>query len=151
MKTDEPIQTADERVLKTIRRQQRWLRALTGVALGFWALAVACGIAILVFYTMFVQPKEQTLMRDLELRQRAATHGENAPPPITAEQVQGIQVTMSWVIMKGVLIVTGCLLLLSIGTVLTLVLVIANRRVTLRQINHSLVQISGQLRELQSK
>lgn len=151
MKTDEMTQVADERVLKSIRHQQGWLRALTGVALGFWVLAVACGIAILVFYTLYVQPKEQHLMRDMELRRQAATQGTPAPPPITAEQVQGLQVTMSWVIMKGVLIVTGCLLLLSIGTVLTLVLVIANRRVTLRQINHSLAQISGQLRELQAK
>jgi hypothetical protein len=63
----------------------------------------------------------------------------------------GIQTTMSYVIMKGVLIVTGCLLLLSVGTVLTLVLVIANRRVTLKQINCNLAQISEQLRQLQAR
>ena len=142
---------ADALVLKTLRRQQRWLKTLAGIALGFWVLTVAGGVAILVCYTVFVQPKEKQLMRDMELRQQAAINGTPPPTPITAEQVQGIQVTMSWVIMKGVLIVTGCLLLLSIGTVLTLALVIANRRVTLRQINHSLAQISDQLRQLHAR
>jgi hypothetical protein len=142
--------SADARVLNTIRSQQRWLKALTGIAFSFWLLTVVGGIAILVCYSIFIQPKERKLMQDMEMRHQALANGTNAPP-ITADQVMGIQTTMSWVIMKGVLIVTGCLLLLSLGTVLTLVLVVANRRVTLKQINYSLAQISEQLRQLQAK
>jgi hypothetical protein len=141
---------ADGRVLKTIRSQQRWLKALTAIAFSFWLLTVVGGITILVCYSIFIQPKERQLMRDMEMRQQAIASGTNAPP-ITAEQVMGIQTTMSYVIMKGVLIVTGCLLLLSVGTVLTLVLVIANRRVTLKQINCNLAQISEQLKQLQAR
>jgi hypothetical protein len=37
-----------------------------------------------------------------------------------------------------------------VGTLLTLLLVIFNRRVTLRQINASLSQISNQIKELQA-
>jgi signal transduction histidine kinase len=39
--------------------------------------------------------------------------------------------------------------LVAVGTLLTLLLVIFNRRVTLRQINASLAQISNQIKELQ--
>jgi hypothetical protein len=41
--------------------------------------------------------------------------------------------------------------LLGVGTLLTLLLVIFNRRVALRQINGSLAQISTQIKELQNR
>jgi Sigma-70 region 2 len=41
--------------------------------------------------------------------------------------------------------------LLSIGTLVILLLVIFNRRITLRQINISLAQISAQIKELQNR
>jgi hypothetical protein len=41
-------------------------------------------------------------------------------------------------------------IILSAGTLTTLLLVIFNRRVTLKQINYSLAQISEQLKQLQT-
>jgi hypothetical protein len=45
----------------------------------------------------------------------------------------------------------ACVAVLSAGMFATIVLVIWNRRVTLRQISASLTQISGQLKELEMR
>ena len=76
--------------------------------------------------------------------------------PQTPESVAGLQhavgvhLAMSMAVTRGVLVVAGAVLILACGTLVTLVLVIFGRRMTLRQVNHGLAQISQQLQQLQS-
>jgi hypothetical protein len=50
---------------------------------------------------------------------------------------------------KGIFLTAVSIALLGVGTFLTLLLVIFNRHVTLRQINANLAQISAQIKTLQ--
>ena len=52
---------------------------------------------------------------------------------------------------KAAFVTSRAVALLGAGTLLTLVLVIFNRRATLRQINISLAQISAQIKELKDR
>jgi hypothetical protein len=51
----------------------------------------------------------------------------------------------------GVTVVAIAMGLLGLGTLILLTMVVLNRRVALNQINDSLVQISNQLRKLQTE
>ena len=160
---DDPSATAsltltDQQVMDTLQRQQRRLRWLTVTAVVLWSLAVLTSVGVLVFYAVFYAPKERQVLDDYgaygHLRERSAqgTESEAAAsrPPTPGEKALGLQFTMSWVMMKVVLFVAVSVIILSCGTLATLLLVIFNRRVTLRQINHSLAQISQQLKVFQS-
>lgn len=161
MKPNKPIQSlnpSDDRVLKALRANQRWLKTLTAAAVLFWTLAVIASVGILVFYTVFYAPKEKQIFRDYESYGHirftpAAPAGDPPSDPRTAnlEKALGIHFTLSWVMAKGILATSISVIVLSCGTLTTLLLVILNRRVTLRQINHSLAQISSQLQALQSR
>ena len=52
---------------------------------------------------------------------------------------------------KALDVMSLAITILGLGAMLTLLLVIFNRRVTLRQVNASLAQISGQIKELQDR
>ena len=156
MKPNEPIPTlnlSDDRVMKALRANQRWLKALIAAAVVFWSLAVIASVGILGFYAVFYAPKEKQIFRDYEsyghIRFTPATPvGDPPGDPQTAnlEKALGIHFTMAWVMAKGILATSISVIVLSCGTLTTLLLVILNRRVTLKQINHSLAQISEQLR-----
>src|SRR5439155_20369084 len=59
------------------------------------------------------------------------------------------QVLVTLLLGKAMYVTSRSVALLGLGTLLTLLLVIFNRQVTLRQINASLAQISAQIKELQ--
>lgn len=147
----------DDRVMKALRANQRWLRALTVAAVVFWSLAVIASVGVLVCYKVFYAPKEKQIFHDYEqhghIRDTAnATAGDPPRDPQTAslEKALGIHFTMTWVLTKGILATSISVIVLSCGTLTTLLVVILNRRVTLKQINHSLAQISEQLKQLQA-
>jgi hypothetical protein len=151
------LNPTDERMMQTLRRQGVGLKWLTGAAIAFWTLAVLGTVGVLVCYSIFYAPKEKQMFRDYNTYGHL-THYTNSPDsaagslaagPATPEQALGVHFTMNYVATKAILVVTVSVLILSAGTLSTLVLVIMNRRVTLKQINHSLVQISEQLKQLQ--
>ncbi|HMJ88623.1 MAG TPA: hypothetical protein VK530_02345 [Candidatus Acidoferrum sp.] len=151
--------TSDERVLRGVRTQQRWLKALTALAVAFWVVAVIGGVGLLVCYSIFYEPKEKQIRADYE-RYGHLTHYTYTNSPTgrsvvtsaaTPEQALGLHFTMNYVVTKGLLAVVITVIVLSCGTLTTLLVVVLNRKVTLKQINHSLAQISEQLRELQGR
>jgi len=151
-----PFDPADDRVLKTIRSQNRWLRALTALTVIFWLLAVLGGVGVLVFYTVFYAPKEKQIIRDYETYghlqdrpQRTTPDQESNHPAMAPERALAIHFTMNYVVTKALLVIAVAIIILSCGTLSTLLLIVLNRRVTLRQINYSLAQISQQLKTLQ--
>ena len=155
MKPSEPtLISADERVLKTLRANQRWLRVLTGLAAGFWILAVIASVAVLVFYSVIYAPKERQMLHDygmaghIVIRTNSPTGSQEARP-MSTDRALALHFQMNWAVTKGLLLTAISVIVLSAGTLATLLLVILNRRVTLKQINYSLTQISEQLRQLQ--
>jgi hypothetical protein len=156
MKSNE-LNPTDEQVMQTLRRQTRGLRWLTAVAIAFWTLAVLGTVGVLVFYSIFYAPKEKQMFRDYNTYGHLTHYTNSADPtagslpagPATPEQALGVHFTMNYVATKAILVVAVSVIILSAGTLTTLLLVVLNRRVTLKQINHSLAQISEQLRQLQ--
>src|SRR5262249_23587306 len=122
----------------------------------FWLLTVLGGVGVLVFYSVFYAPKEKQIIRDYESYghlqdrpQRTTADQEGNHPAMTPERALAIHFTMNYVVTKALLVIAVTVIILSCGTLSTLLLVVLNRRVTLRQINYSLAQISEQLKMLQ--
>ena len=143
-------------VFEDLARRQRRLKWLTGIAVALWCLAILTSTAVLFIYPIFYAPKERQMLQDLGSNGYAASSEPNsadpAPPPVTEKSMRrelGNQFVMTYVITKGILVVAASVVILSCGTLATLLLVIFHRRVTLQQINYSLAQISAQLKQLQ--
>ena len=157
MKTNNPNPTLpldDERILRAVRTQQRWLRALMALAVACWALALIGCVGVLVAYTVVYAPKEKQVMRDYQqhgqlTRYTNTPSGSEPSGALDPQQALGVHFTMNYAVTKGILAIVVTIIILSCGTLTTLLLVVVNRRVTLKQINHSLAQISGQLKALQ--
>ena len=148
------VSPSEDRILHAVRRQNHWLRALTALAVFFWALAVIGGIALLAGYAIFYAPKEKQIRRDYEQYGHLRKAGGNDPehrnqPAMSTEQALALHFTMNYVVTRGILAVVVTVIVLSCGTLITLLLVLLNRRLTLKQINYSLAQISDQLKALQ--
>lgn len=139
----------EQKVMTAIHRNERRLRWLTGIALGFWSAAVALSLAVFVFYRVFYEPKEKQMFHELESLQQTSS---GTPPAttrrFTIENALSVHYTMTYVMTKGILLMAGVVITLSAGTLATLLLVLANRRITLRQLNAGLSGISRQLVEL---
>jgi hypothetical protein len=107
---------------------------------------------VLVAYSLFIAPKEQQMFASYgaRLQNHRYTPPSAGEPPTPADHALRDNFVLSYVTTKGTLIVALSVLLLSCGTLATLLLVIFNRRITLRQISYSLAQISDQLTQLQT-
>jgi hypothetical protein len=126
-----PAAAPDPRQLtrNILERDQRRIRLLAAVSVFFWLLTVA-GIGVLLwFYFLHVSP-----------RLGAYVAGRRQP-----QQDADIWLMVSDATAK---ILLACLIALLLAAVSTVVLVLASRRATLRQINANLVEISGQLKLL---
>jgi len=148
----EPAPPSDSQILQRLAIHQRRLRWLTALAVSFWALAVVGAAAVLILHSIYLWPKEQQIMADYgtygRLPIRVAGTPPEAAPPTQTDRALGVSFNMTYVVVRGVLLVAASVLVLAGGTLTTLLLVIFNRRVTLRQISFSLAQISRQLEEL---
>ena len=155
MKSNE-LNPTDERVMQTIRTQARGVKWLTGLAVTFWILAVLGSVGVLVCYSIFYAPKEKQMFHDYGAYGYLA-HRTNSPigsqeiGQLSTEKALGLHFTMNYVTTKGILAIAVSVIILSCGTLATLLLVVLNRRVTLKQINYSLGQISEQLKQLQAR
>jgi hypothetical protein len=142
-----------ERVMGAIHRQQRLLKWLTVTAVIFWIIAVVASLGVLVCYSVFYEPKEKQMLGDYgmsgHLHSRTnAPGGSRESGKMPVDEALAIHFTMNYVVVKGVLAIAVALVVLSGAMLATLLLVHFNRRVTLRQINHGLAQISEQLKQL---
>jgi hypothetical protein len=142
-----------QRILGAVHRQQLHSRWLAGMALILGLVSIAASIGIVSFYFVFYRPKEKQLLRDFpgliynSSTNSIANQGEERVPRPQYDPVRA-HLLMTFVIGVGTALVAGSVGLLGLGTLLVVTLVLLNRRVTLRQINASLAEISLQLREL---
>ena len=153
-----PTSPTGQRVLQTLHEQQRRLRWLTAIGVAFWVLAVITSVGVLVCYTVAYAPKERQVLADygglghLRVgRNQTTTDAAGDQRSANIEKALSIHFAMNYVVTKGLLAVAISVVILSCATLTTLLLVILNRRVTLRQINHTLAQISEQLKVLQDR
>jgi hypothetical protein len=130
-------------------------RAFTVIALGVGLLSIAAGIVIAWANSIQVTPAEHWLLQEYPgVLQHTDTNSltvnpTGAIPPLTKGRLDWMHVQVTGAHGKVIILLAFAIALTGVGTLLTLVLVIFNRRATLRQINASLAQISHQIKELQ--
>ena len=122
------------KILERDRRRVWWLTALT---VTLWAGALAMVFAMLIAFGLLM-PLQAKLRDDVQLARVGLTPADRE---LALHKVQ----IMFQMITVGVTASVG---LLSFACLATVVLVVASRRATLRQINSSLLEISQQLKEL---
>jgi hypothetical protein len=116
---------------KILESDQRRVRLLASLATLFWVLTAAGVVCFCPFYVMVVAPR-------LRAYQAGRAHLEND----WNEWAMAGDWVAYWIL--------ACIIVLLLSAVSTLLLILASRRATLRQINASLVAISEQLRQLQA-
>jgi hypothetical protein len=145
----------NEAISKKLHAYHWTNRLLTTAALGIGLLAIAAAVLLVWANSARVFPQVQLLVQQYGT---AHTSGANAVASTTATNDLLVlsdgtkvdqQVLVTLMLGKAMNVTSLALTLLGLGTLLTLVLVIFNRRVTLRQINANLAQISQQIKEMQ--
>lgn len=145
----------NERTLRSIKNHQRGLKVLTGAALGLWLVAMVGSIFPIWAYFVVYIPKEKQMLRDFEKEYQAAS--TNAVPTASGESEKErvgkrhLPFVMTRAVGMGMVLTAACVAVLSAGMLATIILVIWNRRVTLRQINANLTQISAQLKGMEGR
>lgn len=151
-----PSPDTNEAILKKLRAHRWTGGVLTAAALGIGLLAIAGGILLAMANMNIVMPMERLLI----LKYPGAAEGlgitNNPASPdakmmLTRDQLDARHVEVTFVHGKELFVTAVAVVSVGLGTFLTLVLVIFNRRVTLRQVNASLAQISQQIKELQER
>lgn len=143
-------------------KSYRWKsRVLTAVALTTGLLSIVVGIALASFMSRGLFPNVQLLLESTSAARQTGTNYVAAPGTnsvsinmldgrtITASDPEWRHVVVTLMLGKGMFLSSISIALLGAGTLLTLILVIFHRHVTLRQINGSLAAISSQIKELQ--
>ena len=104
--------------------------------------------------SMLGHMKEKQILRDFEREYQAAStnavsaaSGESEKERVGKNQITFV---MTRAVGIGMVSTAACVAVLSAGMFATIILVIWNRRVTLRQINANLTQISAQLKMLET-
>lgn len=129
----------DDPILKGVQRHlwRSRVLAIAGFTLGL--VAIALSVAIAWGNVMLVIPRLVHLLQTYP--HDGALGGPNS---LDWQHVQ-----VSAALGKTSVLMAASVVLLGVGTLVTLLLVILNRRVTLHQISASLVELSRQIRELQ--
>ena len=122
------------KILERDRRRVWWLTALT---ITLWAAAILMVFLMLIAFAL-VFPLQAKLRDPAELAR------------LPAEMRQEAQFKAQIAFQMVVVGVTCSVGILAMAALFTLLLVLASRRATLRQINASLIEISQQLKELRT-
>ncbi len=122
--------------------------------IGLGLLSLLAGIVLAVANLRFVMPMERLLLQDypgvtMGHSETPSPQPPSAKPPPSRDQLDARHVEVTFAHGKELFLLPAAVVLVGLGTFLTLLLVIFDRRVTLRQVNASLAQISQQIKELQ--
>jgi len=122
---------------RKVLQRERWrVRLLTGLTVLLWLLAAAGVFFVIYIATWHLYPKQQQLMQD-------ATLGK-----LPVEQIVEIQAILFQMVEICTRVLAAAFVALTLAALSTVLLVLASRRATLRQINASLTEISEQLKQL---
>ena len=168
--------TRNAQILHAIRSHESKGRLLTGIALTISLLSIVAGIAIAWFQFAMLEPKEREILLAYTQHAQPSEWTTNmfhkmgvSDSEIASfyahRDASGVNDThlSQWELNRDMLhmdlthdlgvalmLIAGAVALIGIGTIVTVIMVIVNRRITLRQINENLVQISLQLKKLES-
>ena len=126
-----------EQTWKILERDRRRVWWLTAASVGLWSAAILMVLGMMVAFALIFPLQAK-------LRQEA----EQARIGLTPETAEDAQFKAQMAFQMGVVGVTVSVGITCLAVLASIVLSIANRRATLRQINASLLEISQQLREL---
>jgi hypothetical protein len=126
-----------EQTWMILERDRRRVRRLTIMTIGAWLLSTALICTVLVAFG-FLFPRVARLRMDVE-------QGK-----VTQDQREQLHNAHDLGLMKGTLLIALSVAALTCAALCTVLLNLATRRATLRQINASLLEISEQLKELRS-
>jgi hypothetical protein len=131
--------TEAQRIAATvIRRESRRVRMLAFVTIALWVLAI-------LFIPAFVLPALAKANHAGDVLMEAGATGQ----PVTPQQLADAARGMARYSLGAISLAIGLGLLTSmLASICTVMLALTIRRVTLRQINEGLAQISAQLREM---
>jgi hypothetical protein len=142
-------------------RSYRWKgRVLTGFAFALGLLSMVASILIAWANAARVMPMERLLLEDYPAAVQMSGHtamGTNVPvnaegkAVLPREELDWRHVQVTAALGKVAYVTAFSITLACMGTFTVLLLVIFNRRVTLRQINSNLAQISEQIKSLQNR
>ena len=149
----------NDTILKKISAHNWKGRVLTIVALAVGIVSIGAGALLTWANTHVIFPQIQLLLKEEDgaLHQNPGSHAPTASPTNSVDSILTLsdgttvdrQVLVTLMLGKAMNVTSLAVVLVAMGTLLTLVLVIFNRRVTLQQINASLAQISQQIKELE--
>jgi len=120
---------------RILARDRRRVRLLTALTLVLWLLAAALVCIAMVAFGLIV-PQQARLHQEVEQGRVAPAERERAQTLL----LMGTQ--------KVLVLIGFGVTVLGLAALATVLLVLASRRATLRQINAQLVEISEQLRQL---
>jgi len=143
----------NEAVMKQLH-SYRWKgRVLTMLALGMGLLSIGAGILLMWANAAVIFPEVNLMLQQSNAAKADNTNSTAIAGDLLRALPDGTKVDSQTLLLlmqgKAMNVTSLAVTLLGVGTLLTLVLVIFNRRVTLRQINASLAQISEQIKALQ--
>jgi hypothetical protein len=151
----------NDAILNKIHAQDWKGRTLAAAALVVGILCIAAGVFLMAANTAAIFPQIRLLLKqsDAVLHQGmssgmapvAQTNTLDERLTLSDGTVVDRQVLVMLMLGKAANVTSLAVTLQAVGTLLTLLLVVFNRRVTLRQINISLAQISAQIKELQNR
>lgn len=148
------------RIIKTVRAHEWKRRLLTGTALLFSFLAIALGMALAWLQVIKLEPKQNELLEGYRQSARDEQSLTNSLHQSGISDFQSAQmerkrellhINMTHYLGIGMMLVAASVALVGVGTLVTVVLIMVNRRVTLQQINENLAQISAQIKEMQNR
>ena len=119
-------------VLERDRRRVRWLAGLT---VAVWVFAALLAVVVLVVFG-FLFPQYAQMMHGVEQGKLAPAQSQE----VLRVYLLGLQ--------KNLLVLALAVAALTKAALLTVLLVFASRRATLRQLNASLIEIAEQLKKL---
>lgn len=128
---------ARQQTWKILERDRRRVWWLTAITITLWAAAILMVFAMLIAFGL-VFPLQAKLRDPAELAR------------LPAEMQQDAQFKAQIAFQMVVVGVTCSVGILALAALATVLLVLASRRATLRQINASLLEISQQLKELRA-
>jgi hypothetical protein len=149
----------NDTILSKIHLQDWKSRLLTSVALGVGVLCIGAGVLLMWGNSAVIFPEIQMLLKQSDAAQHQSmssgpsskTNAFDGRLTLSDGTIVDQQVLVTLMLGKSMYVMSREVALLGVGTLLTLLLVIFNRRITLRQINISLAQISAQIKELQNR
>jgi hypothetical protein len=131
---DEVRQTVDG----VLKRDRRRIRILAGITIALW-------VGAFLFLPSIYMPAAAKVKKSLA----DIVHSHSGAAPLTAQELADkLAPIVSGVTLLGLLMTCAVLFIEVLAAISTVALVLTIRRVTLRQVNENLAEISAQLKKL---